>query len=201
MPHDRIEKLIALETLKIFLEQHDFLNLHLGCGHTLLPNWLNIDLNHVADLKADLSKDLVFFDDSVDYIYSQHFLEHIELHEAIRLLRECYRVLKVGQVMRICIPDISVLLSIVTDENWQERRPEWTGKADFASPIELLNYGMYYICKHKYMYNYEELKRVALQAAPWTKIVKCEHGASDHYHLRNLETRLRKGNLIMEFVK
>lgn len=43
-------------------------------------------------------------DSSVALIYSGHTLEHLEANSAINFLRECYRILKSGGVMRLALP-------------------------------------------------------------------------------------------------
>ena len=48
---------------------------------------------------------LPYRDDSLDFIFSEHFLVHLFLDEAMSLLRECYRVLKPYGVIRTCVSD------------------------------------------------------------------------------------------------
>lgn len=48
---------------------------------------------------------LEFEDNTFDFIYSEHVLEHFFLDEALDLLRECYRILKPNGVIRIVVPD------------------------------------------------------------------------------------------------
>lgn len=54
-----------------------------------------------------LTSPLPFADGLVDYIYTSHFLEHIYLSDAQKILRETYRVLKTGGVARIIVPDLN----------------------------------------------------------------------------------------------
>lgn len=44
-------------------------------------------------------------DESIGYVFSEHFLEHLFLDEATELLRECHRILRPGGVIRTCVPD------------------------------------------------------------------------------------------------
>jgi predicted SAM-dependent methyltransferase len=46
-----------------------------------------------------------FPDGSFDFIYSEHFFEHLFADEAVALLRECHRLLKPGGVIRTVVPD------------------------------------------------------------------------------------------------
>ena len=43
-------------------------------------------------------------DDSVSLIYCSHTLEHLHYESSTRLLRECYRILKPGGVLRVALP-------------------------------------------------------------------------------------------------
>jgi len=48
---------------------------------------------------------LPFADESIDFIYSEHFFEHLFTDEAVSLLKECMRIMRPGAVIRTCVPD------------------------------------------------------------------------------------------------
>jgi len=48
---------------------------------------------------------LPFEDNSLSYIFSEHFVEHLPHTLALELFRECYRALKAGGVLRTAVPD------------------------------------------------------------------------------------------------
>jgi predicted SAM-dependent methyltransferase len=48
---------------------------------------------------------LPFDDGSIDFIYSEHFFEHLFLDESYTLFKECHRILKPFGVIRTCVPD------------------------------------------------------------------------------------------------
>ena len=52
--------------------------------------------------KGDL---LPFEDASMDFIFSEHFFEHLFYDESIALLKECRRILKPNGVIRTVVPD------------------------------------------------------------------------------------------------
>jgi predicted SAM-dependent methyltransferase len=74
------------------------MKLNLGCGGNRLEGFEN----HDADV--DISKPLPWPDNSVDFILIEHCWEHIDSHAALRCLDECYRILKPGGVLRLCVP-------------------------------------------------------------------------------------------------
>lgn len=88
------------------LELREELRLIFGCGDTRYPGWVGIDCFHgpCVDLQLDLRRQLPFHDGSVQYCYSEHFLEHLYPEEAKFHLREVLRVLKPEGVYRIVVP-------------------------------------------------------------------------------------------------
>lgn len=76
------------------------IRLHLGCGRTILPGWVNLDsfplegVDVVADLDKCESSPLPFEADSVDEIRASHLLEHIA--RPLPLMQELWRIAKPG---------------------------------------------------------------------------------------------------------
>lgn len=54
----------------------------------------------------DLRKRFPFADGSFDAVYGSHVLEHLEPAAAKVLLRDCFRILKPGGIVRIAVPDL-----------------------------------------------------------------------------------------------
>ena len=74
--------------------------LHLGCGKTILPDWINLDLapapgvDVVADLDACQANPLPFESDTIDEILGRHVIEHIR--NTLPLMQELHRIAKAG---------------------------------------------------------------------------------------------------------
>jgi len=81
-----------------------------GCGSNLIPGWENFDRD------VDIRKRLPFEDASVDYVFSEHVIEHISSQEGWSFLEESYRILKYGGVIRITAPCISKIKKLYEDE-------------------------------------------------------------------------------------
>jgi hypothetical protein len=58
---------------------------------------------------VDLRKGIPFPDATFDGVYHSHVLEHFSRDDARALLSECFRVLKVGGILRIVLPDLEKL--------------------------------------------------------------------------------------------
>jgi len=82
--------------------------LNIGCGSRFHPAWINIDLVAVSPhvRQYDLRKGLPFADASLDACYSSHVLEHLTSEAAEASLREQFRALKSGGVVRVVVPDL-----------------------------------------------------------------------------------------------
>lgn len=89
------------------------MKLHLGCGRRFIPGFVHIDLSpekHV-DLVGDVS-DLPFNDETVALIYASHVLEHFGRREYRKVLKEWFRVLSVGGVLRLSVPDFAACAAL-----------------------------------------------------------------------------------------
>jgi len=83
------------------------MKLNLGCGTYKLDDYINIDIdksvnpNIICNLGGDI---LPFKDNSVDYVYSKHFLEHLVQEETKHLLMELYRICKNKSLIDFIVP-------------------------------------------------------------------------------------------------
>jgi predicted SAM-dependent methyltransferase len=168
--------------------------LHLGCGPNVMPGWGNLDLaGGAGSYRYNLTQPLPKADSSVRYIYSEHFIEHIERDDGARLMRECRRVLTGDGVLRVSTPDLRFLVS----EYECGRLDEW---ADMhwhpASPCRLLNESMR-LWGHVFLYDEAELRGL-LNEAGFRSIERVAYRHSRHAALAGLETRPFHQDLIVE---
>lgn len=85
----------------------DKICLHLGAGNIRIPGFTNIDIRPLPgiDYVASADKLGMFESGSVDMIYNASVLEHFHRNDTQRVLKEWYRVLKPGGLLRISVPD------------------------------------------------------------------------------------------------
>ena len=94
------------------------IKLHLGCGRNILDGWINTDYNTAkfgGSEYLDVTIKFPYNNNSVDYIFSEHMIEHITYHEGKFMLEESFRVLKSGGKIRISTPDLKFLINLYTD--------------------------------------------------------------------------------------
>jgi predicted SAM-dependent methyltransferase len=172
--------------------------LHLGCGSNYIQGWINVDINPdvKVDIRRDLTENLPFRNGEIDFIFNEHFIEHVPYPHALRFLTECYRVLKPDGVLRISTPDLKYLVSLYTadilkeysDMNWFPR-----------SRCVMINEGMR-SWGHKFLYDLPELNYI-LREANFSKIKQVAWRQSESKELCMLESRPYHVELIVECVK
>lgn len=79
------------------------MKINIGCGDKKTDGYINVDLYGEPDIRCDLFKFPWPFDDnSIDEVFSEHFLEHVEDYE--KTIFEIYRVLKPGGLIHFKVP-------------------------------------------------------------------------------------------------
>jgi predicted SAM-dependent methyltransferase len=81
--------------------------LNLGCGKRYHCNWTNVDFTAIGEdvIGHNLLNGIPFKDESFDAIYHSHVLEHFSKNDGLAFIRECFRVIRIGGVIRIAVPD------------------------------------------------------------------------------------------------
>jgi len=89
--------------------------IHIGCGKKNLKGFVNVDAQpwaHIHVVTDQIRSLPDFADSSADLIYVCHVLEHFRRGELKDVLREMYRVLKPGGVLRVSVPDFDKLVAV-----------------------------------------------------------------------------------------
>jgi SAM-dependent methyltransferase len=175
--------------------------MNLGCGLSIAPGWINIENSPNARLSKyplvrrtlrklgvlsehhyavnwpksveihDLKKRLPYPDSTIDYAYTSHFLEHLALNDAERLVGEVFRVMKPGGVFRVVVPDLALgarqyLEALQSDPQNVRAAPE------FLNWLQLSRPGLR--DPHLWMYDAPSLTAM-LSGAGFANVVVCEY--------------------------
>lgn len=140
--------------------------LNIGCGYRGKPGWVNLDFCNYAGVNCiyDCRKGLPFSDNAAKFIFTEHFLEHIDYTEEVPLfLSECCRVLQPRGVIRIVVPDAEQYLRAYCTEGWEDLtrvRPLHPDRSDvhygskFSTKMEVVNAMFRQYFEHKYAYDF-----------------------------------------------
>lgn len=178
---------------RVRLRKSQTVKVNVGAGLSVADGWINVDVSLVSMaapwprplqrvlykvvpsssyIKQQLSLDdflrfmdryqfihhnilygLPFTNNSIDYMYTSHFVEHLYRSHAQMFFEEAYRTLKKDGVLRISVPDLEGAVSLYSE-----------GRKDEALDFFYYDAGTSAFTRHKYMYDFELMKRYLLQA-------------------------------------
>lgn len=162
--------------------------IHCGSGRTLHAQLLNMDAMRLQDggqssapgrvccfreslyyLEHDQTTPLPLEDGSVEWVFSEHFIEHIQVPQAVSWFAELHRVMQPGGIARISTPDLALYARGYADPQQafynahRQRLREMgmtnppLGKAWMMNQI-FRHYG------HQWLYDYDEIVSIAAHA-------------------------------------
>jgi predicted SAM-dependent methyltransferase len=129
----------------------------------------------------------------VRFVYSEHFIEHIDEDAARRLLSRVRSAMAPGAVIRLSTPDLAKLV-----DDYQAGRVVRMEHGGWfpETPCRMVNEAMR-LWGHVFVY--DELELVALlKECGYSDIRRVRWGESEHPELRGLESRPDFGDLIVE---
>src|ERR1035437_3760951 len=160
----RIPSLVSRRsTIKNYFGQNCLRKLHLGAADKILTGWLNSDLEPGLSkcIFLDAAKTFPFPDDSLDYVFCEHFVEHIDRQDAAVCFGEVFRCLKQGGVFRIATPNLEKYTSLFGNTLTPEQAQFLSRfgsifKMGRVNPCVALNH-IFYNWGHRFLYTYDEL--------------------------------------------
>ncbi len=102
-------------------------------------------------------------DESVNYLYLSHLLEHLYKEDVKEFIKETYRVLKKDGLLRICVPDLEYAISLY------QKGDKEKSLAYFFAPCHKA--GVF--ARHNYMYDFALLEQL-LRGAGFSHIERCQ---------------------------
>lgn len=109
-PKNWLIRIRTKSKIKQVLRSGKPIKLNIGCGRTRLDKtWLHADI-HRGDIYVNVNKKLPFGDNTADFIFSEHFIEHLPEKKIREFWKECYRILKPGGWMRHSTPDLEFMV-------------------------------------------------------------------------------------------
>jgi predicted SAM-dependent methyltransferase len=177
-----------------YLSDHQVRKLQLAASGNILSGWLNTDIHLTcsAIVYLDATRSFPFPDGTLDYIFAEHMIEHLDFPSAHFMLLECFRALKPGGRVRIATPDISSIVALHCQEktavqknylDWAVARflPEVTECRD----VFVIN-NFFRSWGHQFLYDEATLTH-ALHSAGFNDVKSFRPGASDDPLLQGLE--------------
>lgn len=158
------------------------MKLNIACGNEIKENWINIDIkerDQPLDYEIDVTKEFPFEDNSVDEIYMEQFLEHLNWLDGRELLEKCFKSMKEGAKIRIVVPNIAEAFHQYLGGNKAYFKPYFDSlniedlnyyisvsnklrARHYDFTIDILNYMVYQYGEHKCMFSFDSLESLLL---------------------------------------
>jgi len=177
------------------------LKLHLGCGDHRLEEWCNVDVlpAPAVDLRADGVHGLPFRDELAAFVHCEDLIEHLDASGGAAFLRECFRVLRPGGVLRVLTPDLRALIEKVYLRR-EPRHLRWcAAQLQTSDPCEALNMHLRMNGEHRFVYDEEHLRRLLVETG--FRVESVRWNESRHPELRYLDLRDFGLNQFLEATK
>jgi predicted SAM-dependent methyltransferase len=177
-----------------YLQNHTERKLQIGAQGSPMKGWLNVDILPKTNDTAymDATQKFPFADNTFDYIFAEHMIEHITFDEAQQMLNECCRTLKPDGVIRLATPDLDNAVKLLQEPDKAEHQQyikyyveKFYGKNYPILPALQIN-KLFYGFHHRFIHNFESLEYLLLQAG-FKNIIACEVYKSEHSALKNIE--------------
>lgn len=151
--------------------------LHIGSGKARLEGWVNIDIQSLpgVDVVADVTQGLLF--KNAEAVFAEHFLEHLEMTDALRFLLEVHQALGPNGWFRLSTPNLDWVY--ITHYRFEGTADE---KRQDAMAINRAFHGW----RHRFLWNREILGE-ALAASGFDPVRWCRYGESELLVFQGLE--------------
>lgn len=194
------------------------IKVNIGCGLSGISGWQNLDnsptiwmsripfVNRLLKTPAwprdvrryDVRKGLPYANDSVRYVYSSHAFEHFTGAESLAIAKDCFRVLVLGGIMRVVVPDLALIVrEYLTDPSPQAAQTFLSRLSLNHSLQDFLHPGS----NHSQMFDAKSLVHL-LREAGFLRVEVSSYRKSAIPEIDQLELEVRrKESLYVEAVK
>jgi predicted SAM-dependent methyltransferase len=109
------------------------IDLDVGCADKQLKNHIGMDIRDCGqEIVWDARHGIPFPDNSINSVFSSHFLEHLSDDEAREFLQDCLRVVRPGGAVCIRVPHATTTGAIMWQHKslWNEEKVEGISKLE-----------------------------------------------------------------------
>jgi len=196
-------------------------NVQYGCAWSAPKNWANFDCSPTLRFEkipfigklytknehrfpdnvcyGDIVKGLPISNNSCDFIYCSHVLEHLSLNDCRRALRNTYKVMKNSAIFRFVLPDLEHCVNEYINDSkisaLELMRSLDIGLEERPNTITSNIYNYLQNSKHYWMWDYIALKN-ELENIGFRKIRRAFFGDSDYKIYNTIEEYSRWENCL-----
>lgn len=180
--------------------------LNLGCGNTRPGEpWTNMDSHKGVPTKGEGGHFIVhnlknpipdpFGDNTCDGIFANHFIEHLDAQEAVRLIVDAKRVLKPGGILCIGVPNASYHRAVWTQDTRENSMHLFGEPIPSEDPVGNNLRRALFFWEHKQIFTEDSLWcHLVVAGFDHNKVkvfdAKIDHPNAVRQHFKNISNRL-----------
>lgn len=161
--------------------------INVGCGKDVRPGWWNIDMVRFPGVQEIRDVTRPWRHRDLHYVFAEHFLEHLSLHQGLCFLMHAGNALSEGGVIRISTPNLTHALTTCYDF----KSPETDVAAAQRLEHTVMTNANFHGYGHQFLYS-EEFLCFVLREMGFEDVELFNFGESRNAELRNME---RHGSL------
>lgn len=182
------------QALEQYFETAAVRKLQLGTGTNAREGWFNTDLEPQLPTiyLLDVTKPFPIAGTSFDFIFAEHQIEHVSYPDGCFMLRECFRLLKPGGVLRIATPNLATLLGLYAEHRSEVQQKYIRFITDLFLPGVKTYHPTFVVNNafhnwgHRFLYD-EAVLKAAMAEAGFVELTRTVPGQSGVPQLRDLE--------------
>ncbi len=187
-------KLIAPRQIQSYMDTHKQRKLQIGAGSNLLEGWLNTTLYPFdkGTVFMDATIRFPIPDNSFEYVFSEHVIEHVAHEKGAVILSESFRILKSGGRIRIATPDLAQIIKLYTQPEGEAQQTyiKWImdtfrPHVGAYNPAHVINQS-FHGWEHVFIYDQATLKQ-AFEDAGFVDVTLCKPNESNDDTLKGIE--------------
>jgi SAM-dependent methyltransferase len=107
-----------------YLIKNSVRKLQIGSGTNQLAGWLNTDIEPATSetIFLDATLPMPFPDQSFNYVFCEHMIEHLHYQDGLSMLSEIYRVMKPNGRVRVSTPNMLNIIGLFSEQKTLEQR-------------------------------------------------------------------------------
>ena len=187
--------------------------LHAGCETLLMPGWINTDILDIPSITNNYTEKFVqsnlgymwpFQYNYFDYIYSEHLIEHLSYEEFKTYIKEAFRCLKPGGVIRTAWPSFEFNIELyLHPEKYQDYIKDHCNRfnisilydfkdEDMIPPMFVFN-DNFRMWGHQIMYDVPTVMKL-FEKFGYKNVHQVEYGKSEHRIFYGIEHDNKRGD-------
>ncbi len=160
------------------LRATEITRVQVGSGRDVRPDWWNVDLVRFPGVDEIRDATLPWRHHNLQYVYAEHFIEHLTLHQGLSFMQHAGNALRPGGILRLSTPN----LSHVVLQNYQLHGASLDQRLTDSIVMNTCFHGY----GHQFLYS-GEFMRFVLENMGFAPVREYDFGKSDDANLGGLE--------------